>query len=86
LAKEHGLETGWAQGFNVIPVVTRNSLHAVRLSHALLKEGIAVSPIVHPAVEENQARLRFFISSSHNEKQLLYTVETVAKLIRGEVS
>jgi 8-amino-7-oxononanoate synthase len=82
LAKEYGLNTGWAQGCNVIPVITGNSLQAVRLSLDLLEEGIAVSSIIHPAVEENAARLRFFISSAHNEEQIRYAVEMTAKLLK----
>lgn len=87
LAKEYGLNTGWAQGYNVIPVITGNSLQAVRLSLDLLEEGIAVSSIIHPAVEENAARLRFFISSAHSEEQIRHTVEATARLLkRSEIS
>ena len=38
-----------------------------------------MQPIRHPAVEERAARLRFFITSSHTEKQIRDTVDAVAE-------
>jgi 7-keto-8-aminopelargonate synthetase-like enzyme len=34
---------------------------------------------LHPAVEEKAARLRFFITSRHTEKQIRDTVEAVTE-------
>ena len=44
---------------------------------ALKKRGINVQPILYPAVEEDQARLRFFLSSLHQESQLLHTANVL---------
>ena len=63
LARERGLNTGASQGTAVVPVILGNSLLALRLSQAMLARGINVQPILHPAVEESAARLRFFITS-----------------------
>ena len=41
--------------------------------------GVNVQPILHPAVEERAARLRFFITSNHTEEQIRYTVEALAE-------
>jgi len=38
-----------------------------------------VQPILHPAVEEEKARLRFFINCMHTEEQIRYTVDCVAE-------
>lgn len=43
-----------------MPVIVGSSLKAVKLSNALFKAGINIQPIIHPAVEEKAARLRFF--------------------------
>ena len=43
------------------------------------QDGINVKPIVYPAVEENQARLRFFMSYLHTEEQIEHTVRSVAR-------
>lgn len=37
-----------------------------------------MQPIVHPAVEESAARLRFFITSLHTAEQIRYTIEILA--------
>ena len=67
LARARGVDTGTSAGLSVIPVITGSSIRAVRLSDALFARGINVQPIVHPAVAERAARLRFFISCEHTE-------------------
>ena len=44
-------------------------------------KNIYVQPIIYPGVPENQARLRFFISSTHTAAQITHTVKTIAELI-----
>jgi 7-keto-8-aminopelargonate synthetase-like enzyme len=79
LARQRGLDTGMSQGSSVIPVIIGNSLDSLRLSQALFERGINVQPIRHPAVEEKAARLRFFITSKHTEKQIRDTVNAVVE-------
>lgn len=78
LAKARGLDTGLSEGYNVVPIITESSMLAGKLSNALLERGINVQPIIYPAVEEKAARLRFFISSSHTEEQIRYTIDACA--------
>jgi 7-keto-8-aminopelargonate synthetase-like enzyme len=82
LATEAGLDTGTSQGFSIIPVITGSSLKAVRLSSALFEHDINVQPVIHPAVEEKAARLRFFLSETHREADMRLACETARKLIR----
>jgi 7-keto-8-aminopelargonate synthetase-like enzyme len=63
----------------VVPVITGNSMHALQLSRALFERGINVQPILYPAVEEEKARLRFFITAAHTEDQLRHTAAVVAE-------
>ena len=51
----------------------------MQLSHALAARRINVQPIVHPAVEENAARLRFFISATHTEEEIRHAVSVLAE-------
>jgi len=87
LAKEAGLDTGTSGGSGVVPVILGNSINALRLSRALFARGINVQPILYPAVEEQAARLRFFISSSHTPDQIRRTItamqEELAKIDPG---
>ncbi len=78
LAREAGLNTGLSEDSPIIPIITGNSLQALQLSEALYLRGFNVQPILHPAVEEEKARLRFFISSAHNEQQIRAAVAAVA--------
>ncbi len=84
LAKEQCLNVGNAVGYAVIPVITGSSHKAIKLSSLLFEEGINVQPIIHPAVEEKQARLRFFITSKHTEDQIRYTCQVLGRICKKE--
>lgn len=80
-ARAAGLDTGLSQGYSVIPVIVGSSLKAVRLSNSLFEHGVNVQPIIHPAVEEKAARLRFFLSSEHTEAQIVEAIGLIQRLI-----
>lgn len=79
LAHEKGLNTGPSKDTAVIPIITGNSAHALILADALFKDGINVQPILYPAVADNEARLRFFITYDHTEEDMRYTIEKCAE-------
>lgn len=82
-ARDARLDTGTSSGHSIVPVIVGRSTVAVRLSDALLERGINVQPIIHPAVPERAARLRFFLSCAHTEEQILDSVTaTAAELAR----
>jgi 7-keto-8-aminopelargonate synthetase-like enzyme len=81
LAKEKGIDTGFAGGSAVVPAILGNSLHSLQVSEALRQRGINVQPILYPAVEETAARLRFFCTATHSEQQIRETVEVLAEEI-----
>jgi 8-amino-7-oxononanoate synthase len=78
LCKERGLNTGPSAGLSVIPVITGSSLLALMIANAMVQEGINVQPAIAPAVEEQGARLRFFLSCGHTEEQVRRAVDSVA--------
>ena len=82
LLVKNGLNVGLSSGFAITPLIVGNTKETVRLSNALLKEGINTQPIFYPAVEESQARLRFFITANHTREQLEYTVDTINRLYK----
>ncbi len=79
LAKERGLNTGLSDGTPVVPVVLGNSLHALIASRRLFDRGFNILPILHPAVEEEKARLRFFITATHTEDEIRRTIDAVTQ-------
>ncbi|MDG2470509.1 MAG: aminotransferase class I/II-fold pyridoxal phosphate-dependent enzyme [Pirellulaceae bacterium] len=79
LANRGGLNTGPSGGSPIIPVITGDSLKALKLSESLYLEGINAQPILHPAVEEDRARVRFFMTSLHTPEQIQKTVDVTVK-------
>jgi 8-amino-7-oxononanoate synthase len=79
LAKSRGLNTGKSKDSPVIPVIVGNSVRSLELSRALFERGVSVFPILHPAVEESAARLRFFITSTHTEEQIRYAIDALVE-------
>jgi 8-amino-7-oxononanoate synthase len=78
LLKERGLNTGMTRDTAIVPAIIGNSVLCLQISDALKNRGINVQPILYPAVEDDQARLRFFVSSLHSEEQL-FQAATVLK-------
>jgi 8-amino-7-oxononanoate synthase len=78
-ARQAGINTGTSTGYAIVPAVTGSSVKAARLAQALYRRGINVQPIVFPAVQENSARLRFFLSCLHTQEQIRNTVAVLAE-------
>lgn len=76
-----GVETGVSRGAAVVPAMTGGSLRAVVLAERLLADGVNAVPIVYPAVPENAARVRFFVSSEHPPETLDRTAALVGDLL-----
>jgi len=74
-----GLDVGASIGAAIIPVMTGSSIRAVALSQRLFDQDINVQPIIHPAIPERLARLRFFLSSEHTSEQIASVVPVVAR-------
>ena len=81
LARREGLDVGTSQGFSVVPVILGSSRKAITLSNQLFENGVNVQPIIHPAVEEKAARLRFFLSTMHTEEEVASTVRLLTRLL-----
>lgn len=70
LLREAGFSVSTGETTPVIPVIVGDSARAARLSELLLEDGFDVQPMVAPAVPEERARLRFFVTAAHNDEQL----------------
>lgn len=78
-ARARGLNTGYAEGYAVIPIIVGNSLVAGLMSAALFKRKINALPIIYPVVEEGLARLRFFLSSEHREEDIVTALDAIVE-------
>lgn len=81
-ARAAGLDTGTSVGLAVVPTIIGSSIRTARLSAAMLERGINVQPILHPAVPEKSARLRFFISCQHTEGEIDFAVQALTELMQ----
>lgn len=82
LAREAGIPVGDSQDTPIVPCIVGDSLKALRLAEDLFRRGISVNPILHPAVPEDMARLRFFVTSEHTPGQIRETVTALAHGLR----
>ena len=81
-AQKNGLDTGLATETGVIPIIIGNSMKCLKISKYLFDHGINANPILHPAVEEKAARIRFFLTSAHSIDELKMTIDTLVEGIR----
>jgi 8-amino-7-oxononanoate synthase len=77
-----GLDVGLSIGMAIVPVMTGSSIRAVTLSQRLFDRGVNVQPIIHPAIPERLARLRFFLSSEHTFAQIEEVVPMIAEELK----
>lgn len=80
-AQRKGFDTGHSIGAAVVPVIVGSSPLAAQLSQQMFEQGINVQPILHPAVPEKSARLRFFLSSEHSQAQIDTTLDVLGSLL-----
>jgi 8-amino-7-oxononanoate synthase len=78
-ARARGLDVGTSIGAAITPVIVGNSPDAVVLAERLLGRGFNLVPAVFPGVAENQARLRFFLTSEHQPDQIDAALEATAQ-------
>ncbi len=81
LCRERGFNTGHSANTPIVPLILGSSIDALKSTRLMQQRGISVQPIVYPAVGEEQARLRFFISALHTEEQLRTTADTLAAVL-----
>jgi 8-amino-7-oxononanoate synthase len=80
-ARARSLDTGTSIGAAIVPVVIGSSIRTARAAEQLFERGVNVQPIIHPAVPERTARLRFFLSSQHEPEQIREAVRLTAEAV-----
>lgn len=76
-----GFDTGVSKGVAIIPIIIGSSIKTTRIAADLFQRGINVQSIVYPGVPENSARLRFFISCEHTQKQVDQAINALKQLL-----
>lgn len=63
----------------IIPIFIGDDMKTFMLSVMLLKNGVYINPIVHPAVEKNGAILRYSLMATHTKEQIDISIEKLVK-------
>ncbi|WP_158690542.1 type I polyketide synthase [Streptomyces sp. 142MFCol3.1] len=82
LARQGGVDTGDSRGTPVVPCIVGDSMKTLRVADLLFRRGISVNPILHPAVPEQESRLRFFVTRDHTPEQIYQAVSTLVAVLR----
>ncbi|MFF4009823.1 type I polyketide synthase [Streptomyces sp. NPDC001717] len=82
LARAEGVDTGESHGTAIVPCIVGDSVKTLRLADAMFRQGVSVNPILYPAVPEEKARLRFFVTCEHTPDQIRRTVTALARELR----
>ncbi|MCH2123524.1 MAG: aminotransferase class I/II-fold pyridoxal phosphate-dependent enzyme [Pirellulaceae bacterium] len=82
LLKQRGVNTGDSNGTPIVPVILGNSLHAIQSSRMMHERGVSVQPILHPAVAEESARLRFFLNALHTNEELSVAAKELVAVLK----
>lgn len=64
----------------IIPIMIPDHLKLILVVNELYQEGIYSTPIVYPAVNKDEGRIRLILNYAHTKEQIDYTVETLEKI------
>lgn len=81
-AKKCLVEAGFDIGNSttpIIPILTEEDIFTYKYSAELMKNGLYVNPIVHPAVEKGKSILRFSLMATHTKEQIDKAIDTLIK-------
>ncbi|MGW4254720.1 aminotransferase class I/II-fold pyridoxal phosphate-dependent enzyme, partial [Streptomyces californicus] len=79
LALAAGLPIGTSRHTPIVPCVLGDSDRTLRVADRVYARGVIADAIFHPAVEEGQARLRFFLTSEHRADDIGRAVRVLAE-------
>ena len=79
--KERGFDTGRSET-PIIPLFVRNSEKAFWLCTRLLDDGVFVTPVIAPAVPENDSLIRFALMATHTFAQVDEAVDKITKAFK----
>ncbi|MFK3938467.1 aminotransferase class I/II-fold pyridoxal phosphate-dependent enzyme [Alkalihalobacillus sp. NPDC078783] len=82
--KQLGVDTGLSEDSPIIPIILGESERALWFAERLFEKGINAMPIIHPAVKEKEARIRFFLSAAHTREELDETVYAIEQILYEE--
>lgn len=86
LAQQRDLDIGQSGASAVVPIMLGDSHLALHLMSELLEAGVIAHAVMYPVVPRKEARLRFFLTSQHNEEQFKYTLDVLRNTLNQHQS
>jgi len=80
-ARETGIEVVASPGVPIITVPLASRDRCAVTAGALFEEGLLVQPVIYPAVNHGDERLRFFVTAAHTDDQIGEGVSMLAKVL-----
>ncbi len=79
--KEAGFDTGHTET-PIIPLFVRDTIKAMQIVRAAYEQGVFITPVIAPAVPENDVLIRFALMATHSIEQVDEAVEKLTKIFR----
>lgn len=80
--QERGFDTGRSET-PIIPLFVRNSEKAFWLCSRLLEDGVFVTPVIAPAVPEDDVLIRFALMATHSFGQVDEAIDKITKVFKN---
>lgn len=80
--QERGFDTGRSET-PIIPLFVRNSEKAFWLCSRLLEDGVFVTPVIAPAVPEDDVLIRFALMATHTYEQVDKAIDKITKAFKN---
>lgn len=79
--KAAGFDTGHTQS-PIIPLFVRDTIKAMTIVRMAYDQGVFITPVIAPAVPENDVLIRFALMATHSIEQVDEAVEKLTKIFR----
>ena len=79
--REAGFDIGHTQS-PIIPLFVRDTEKALAVVSLALAEGVFVTPVIAPAVPQEDVLIRFALMATHTYEQVDFAVEKLTKVFR----
>ena len=79
--KAAGFDTGHTQS-PIIPLFVRDTVKAMTIVRLAYEQGVFITPVIAPAVPENDVLIRFALMATHTVEQVDEAVEKLTKIFR----
>ena len=79
--KKAGFDTGHTQS-PIIPLFVRDTIKAMKIVRLAYEQGVFITPVIAPAVPENDVLIRFALMATHSIEQVDEAVAVLTRIFR----